>query len=123
MNNPGNPEASRSRRLFLAAVVLAAIATVAVTALLINIFERKQEAKNPFYRVVELNDTIEITKFDHKVVENACRRCHESITSAIDGNVIHGNAAGLECTRCHNSVGHSESAAARNHFPLWSRHE
>lgn len=30
-----------------------------MTALLINIFERKQEAKNPFYRVVELNDTID----------------------------------------------------------------
>ena len=41
MNSPGNPEASRSRRLFLAVVVLAAIATVAVTALLINIFERR----------------------------------------------------------------------------------
>ena len=57
-------------------------------------------------------DTIEITKFDHRVVEDACRRCHESITSAIDGNVVHGNAAGLECTRCHHSVGHSESAPA-----------
>jgi hypothetical protein len=29
-----------------------------VTALLINIFERKQEARNPFYRVVELNETV-----------------------------------------------------------------
>jgi nitrite reductase (cytochrome c-552) len=60
MNTPAsNPGTGRSRRLFLAVVVLAAIATVAVTALLINIFERKQEAKNPFYRVVELNDTID----------------------------------------------------------------
>ena len=25
-------------------------------ALLVNIFERKQEARNPFYRVVELDD-------------------------------------------------------------------
>lgn len=40
-------------------MVLAAIATVALTALLINIFERKREAKNPFFRVVELNDTID----------------------------------------------------------------
>ena len=55
-DNPGRP---RSRGLFIAVVVLAAVATVAVTALLINIFERKQEAKNPFYRVVELNDTID----------------------------------------------------------------
>ena len=59
MNSPSNPEAGRSRRLFLAVVALAAVATLAVTALLINIFERKQEVKNPFYRVVELNDTID----------------------------------------------------------------
>ena len=60
MNTPANnPQGGSSRRLFLAVVILAAIATVAVTALLINIFERKQEAKNPFYRVVELNDTID----------------------------------------------------------------
>src|SRR5687768_15686235 len=37
-------------------VVLAAVAAVAVTALLVNIFTRQQEALNPFYRVVELND-------------------------------------------------------------------
>jgi nitrite reductase (cytochrome c-552) len=43
-------------------VVLAAVAAVAAAgtaALLINIFERKQEARNPFYRVVELTDEIE----------------------------------------------------------------
>lgn len=33
-----------------------ALATIAITALLVNIFERKQEARNPFYRVVEIND-------------------------------------------------------------------
>src|SRR5579864_7457409 len=38
---------------------LAAVAAVAITALLVNIFEHKQEAKNPFYRVVELKDHIE----------------------------------------------------------------
>ncbi|MCX7047459.1 MAG: ammonia-forming cytochrome c nitrite reductase subunit c552 [Candidatus Sumerlaeota bacterium] len=37
----------------------AAIAALGVTALLVNIFERKQEAKNPFFRVVELNDQTE----------------------------------------------------------------
>ena len=36
--------------------VLAALAAVAATALLVNIFQRQQEARNPFYRVVELND-------------------------------------------------------------------
>ncbi len=53
-----NSESSRSR-LLVAVVALTAIAVVAITALLVNIFERKQEAKNPFYRVVELNDTID----------------------------------------------------------------
>ena len=36
--------------------LLAAVAAAAITALLVNIFERKQEAKNPFFRVVELTD-------------------------------------------------------------------
>ena len=36
--------------------VIAALAAVAVTALLVNIFTRQQEARNPFYRVVELTD-------------------------------------------------------------------
>jgi len=57
-------------------------------------------------------DTIEITRFDHRVTENACRRCHQNITAAIDGNVVHGKAEGIECTRCHASVGHSDAAAA-----------
>ena len=39
-------------------IVLAAIAAIAVAALLVNIFTRQQEARNPFYRVVELNDDI-----------------------------------------------------------------
>src|SRR4051795_3380504 len=53
-----NENQGRSRRFFVAIIVLAAIADFAVTGLLINIFERKQEARNPFYRVVELNDTV-----------------------------------------------------------------
>jgi nitrite reductase (cytochrome c-552) len=47
----------RSRLPLVAVVVvLAAAGAVAVTALLVNIFQRQQEARNPFYRVVELND-------------------------------------------------------------------
>jgi nitrite reductase (cytochrome c-552) len=38
------------------AVILTALATVAVTALLVNIFEHKQEARQPFYRVVALDE-------------------------------------------------------------------
>jgi nitrite reductase (cytochrome c-552) len=40
-------------------LVLAAIAAVGVTALLVNIFTRQQEARDPFYRVVELTDDTE----------------------------------------------------------------
>jgi nitrite reductase (cytochrome c-552) len=35
---------------------VAVIAALGATALLVNIFERKQEAKNPFFRVVEVTD-------------------------------------------------------------------
>jgi nitrite reductase (cytochrome c-552) len=58
-NQDPNKEKQRSRRLLIGATIFAALAAVAITALLVNIFERKQEAKNPFYRVVELNDTID----------------------------------------------------------------
>lgn len=37
--------------------IAAAAAAVAVGALLTNVFKRQQEARNPFYRVVELTDT------------------------------------------------------------------
>ena len=47
----------RARRLILIAAV-AAIAAVGITALLVNIFQRQQEARDPFHRVVELNDDI-----------------------------------------------------------------
>jgi len=40
-------------------VVITAVLTIAVVALLVNIFERKQEAKNTFMRVVEVNDQTE----------------------------------------------------------------
>ena len=39
--------------------VLALLAAVGGAALLVNILERKQEARNPFYRVVELTDETE----------------------------------------------------------------
>ena len=57
-------------------------------------------------------DTIEITKFDRKVVEDACRNCHQAITQEIDAENVHGRSQGIECTRCHLSVGHSESTAS-----------
>lgn len=50
----------RHRPLRLAGIGLgAALAAFAVLALLVSIFERKQEARTPFFRVVELSDTTE----------------------------------------------------------------
>src|SRR4029077_9040606 len=49
----------RRRRRFLIIVGAAVLATIVGVALLMNIFERKQEARNPFYRVVELTDDTE----------------------------------------------------------------
>ena len=49
----------RRRHLFYIIVGAAVLATIVGVALLMNIFERKQEARNPFYRVVELTDDTE----------------------------------------------------------------
>jgi nitrite reductase (cytochrome c-552) len=49
----------RLRRRVLLIALIAVVAAVAGFALLVNIFERKQEARNPFFRVVELTDTTE----------------------------------------------------------------
>ncbi len=49
----------RTLRLLLPFGAVALIVAAGVTALLINIFERKQEARNPFFRVVEITDEID----------------------------------------------------------------
>ena len=51
-----NASPSRRRTSILLTVIVTAAAAAAVTALLVNIIEHKQEARNPFYRVVELNE-------------------------------------------------------------------
>ena len=45
-------------RMLITTVVLSALVTLAVAALLVNIFERKQEARTPFAEVVKLTDDI-----------------------------------------------------------------
>jgi nitrite reductase (cytochrome c-552) len=47
------------RRFTLLTALVAMLAAIGGASLLINIFERKQEARNPFYRVVELTDETE----------------------------------------------------------------
>jgi len=46
------------RMLFIVAGV-AALAAAGIAALLVNIFQRQQEGRNPFFRVVELNENID----------------------------------------------------------------
>ena len=51
-------ETQRRRRFTIPILVaiIAALGAVAAAALLVNVFQRQQEARNPFYRVVDLND-------------------------------------------------------------------
>ncbi len=56
---PGPPARMFSRVAVVTLAAVAAVAMAAVTALLVNIMERKQEARNPFFRVVELSDDTE----------------------------------------------------------------
>lgn len=46
-------------KLVLITALISLATAVGGAALLVNILERKQEARNPFYRVVELNESIE----------------------------------------------------------------
>jgi nitrite reductase (cytochrome c-552) len=47
------------RRRLLWTIAITAAAAIAITALLVNIFERKQEGRQTYFRVVELTDDIE----------------------------------------------------------------
>lgn len=49
----------RTFRTILIVAVVTALVTIGGVALLVNIMERQIEARNPFYRVVELTDTTE----------------------------------------------------------------
>ncbi|RPJ80001.1 MAG: ammonia-forming cytochrome c nitrite reductase subunit c552 [Acidobacteria bacterium] len=46
-------------RWFVVTILAAAVVTVGIVALLVSIFEHKQEAQDPFYRVVALDDETE----------------------------------------------------------------
>ena len=58
-NNASPSHHGVRRRTLLVPIVISALIAVGGVALLINIMERKQEARNPFYRVVELTDDTE----------------------------------------------------------------
>jgi len=52
-------ESTKGKRIVLFTALAAAAAAAGLTALLVTIFEHKQEARNPFFRVVELTDDTE----------------------------------------------------------------
>ena len=62
MSEQGNQQA-QARRFWATAIVaavIAAVVTIAVAALLVNIFERQREAEEPFFRIVEVDeDTVD----------------------------------------------------------------
>lgn len=60
-NTPSTSAPNRRKQvaLFVATVFVAALVAVGGLAILINVLERKQEARNPFFRVVELTDDTE----------------------------------------------------------------
>ena len=59
-DRPKNESTVTVRRgRFLLLTAIAAVAGAVVTGLLVNIFEHKQEAKDPFFRVVEITDETE----------------------------------------------------------------
>jgi cytochrome c nitrite reductase small subunit len=53
-------------------------------------------------------DPLRITPRNQRVTELACRTCHAEMTASIDP--AHGAAGqrGLQCTSCHEEVGHIE---------------
>lgn len=53
------PPTAKPLRFIVIVAGITAIVSIGIAALLINIFEHKQEARNPFFRVVELTDTTE----------------------------------------------------------------
>lgn len=56
MNTSSSPARRGSTSRFVLAAICAAVAAAGALALLMNIFERKQEAKVPFFKVVEITD-------------------------------------------------------------------
>ena len=58
-SEPSPRQEARQLRLILLTALIAAVAAIGVLLLFTNILERRQEARNPFYRVVELTDDTE----------------------------------------------------------------
>jgi cytochrome c nitrite reductase small subunit len=67
------------------------------------------KAENGFWHSVafttgRFQEPIRIRARNRAVTEGACRHCHEQIAAGMDGHAAAGG--GVECIRCHASVGH-----------------
>lgn len=59
-----------------------------------------------YFTTGRFEDNIQITPHSREITEQACRKCHEEITSAIEGPHAERSSERTSCLRCHNSVGH-----------------
>ena len=57
-----------------------------------------------YFTTGNFHEPIQITPRNHRVTEQACRKCHQEIVGAIEG--VHQDSGELSCVRCHSSVGH-----------------
>ena len=73
-----------SRGAVLTVAVVTAVGTAAIAALLVNIMERKGEAQNSFFRVVELTDDTDRSRDLGKELSAAIRRLPADRGSAAD---------------------------------------
>lgn len=63
-----------------------------------------------YFTTNTFHEPIQIGERNRRVTEQACRSCHQEITSAIDAHAGGGEAgdeAALSCVRCHRNVGHA----------------
>jgi cytochrome c nitrite reductase small subunit len=49
-------------------------------------------------------EPLQITRRNHNITEQACRKCHQEIVEAIDTR--HQQIGEVSCVRCHSTVGH-----------------
>jgi cytochrome c nitrite reductase small subunit len=59
-----------------------------------------------YFTTGTFHEPIRITEGNRKVTEQACRKCHAAIVSAIETPVPGHEADETSCLRCHSTVGH-----------------
>ena len=68
---------------------------------------RPSEAARAAFTSGNFPDPLRIKPSNLRIAEDNCRRCHSELTGEID---MHSGAPGaerMECTRCHDDVGHA----------------